>query len=287
MDSDTMALIAALGGVVFVLLLIGFVLFAVDIIANWKIFEKAGIPGWAAIIPIYNIYCFFKLAWSRKFFWINMLLYVLVSVVSVIQKINNDESLTWALLMIVLSIIYGIIQLVLKYKLAKSFGQGVPFFIGLVFIEFVFKLVLAFGRDEYVGNQITGMPPRISTQYGYQNAAYQNQGYQNQGYHNQNFQNNGTQYNGYQNGEAQNYAGQYNGAVNNNAYNNVNSNANTDNFDFAANNFQQPTPNNMNNSNNISNVNNTNNSNNMSNLNNINNVNDSNDVNGDGGNNSN
>lgn len=38
------------------------------IVAMWKIFQKAGEPGWKAIIPFYNSYTMYKIVWDTKFF---------------------------------------------------------------------------------------------------------------------------------------------------------------------------------------------------------------------------
>lgn len=91
------------------------------IIAMWKIFTKAGQPGWASLIPIYN--------------WI------------VWCKIVGRPA-WWVLLLIVCLPIFGII---LCIDLAKSFGQGVGFALGLIFLSFIFFPILAFGSAQYQG----------------------------------------------------------------------------------------------------------------------------------------
>lgn len=87
----------------------------------WVIFTKAGKPGWAAIIPIYNII-------------------VLLEIVG--------KPLWWIILVIILPFIFGIWMLNL---LSKSFGKGVGFTIGLIFLGFIFFPILAFGDAKYNG----------------------------------------------------------------------------------------------------------------------------------------
>lgn len=91
------------------------------IASMWVIFTKAGKPGWAAIIPIYNII-------------------VLLEIVG--------KPLWWIILVIILPFIFGIWMLNL---LSKSFGKGVGFTIGLIFLGFIFFPILAFGDAKYNG----------------------------------------------------------------------------------------------------------------------------------------
>jgi hypothetical protein len=87
----------------------------------WVIFTKAGKPGWAAIIPIYNII-------------------VLLEIVG--------KPIWWIILVIILPFIFGIWMLNL---LSKSFGKGVGFTLGLIFLGFIFFPILAFGDAKYKG----------------------------------------------------------------------------------------------------------------------------------------
>ena len=95
------------------------------IVANWKIFTKAGRPGWASIVPFYNFYTEFEMVGMNG--WLFLLLLV---------PIAN----------IVITIMYDI-------KLAKVFGKGAGFAIGLIFLNPIFLLILAFGPAQYQGPQ--------------------------------------------------------------------------------------------------------------------------------------
>lgn len=57
--------LAALGGFLITAGLIALIATVVLVIANWKIFKKAGEPGWAAIVPFYNSYIFAKITWGN------------------------------------------------------------------------------------------------------------------------------------------------------------------------------------------------------------------------------
>ena len=100
------------------------ILLAVIIISNWKIYEKAGKPGWASIVPIYNQ--------------------------MVLAEIGGKQSV-WGLLPLIPYI--GIIWTIwLTNRMAKSFGKDVGFTLGLIFLPLIFYPILAFGDSEYVGH---------------------------------------------------------------------------------------------------------------------------------------
>ncbi|MDP9362343.1 MAG: DUF5684 domain-containing protein [Acidobacteriota bacterium] len=91
------------------------------VISMWKIFVKAGKPGWAAIIPIYNLIVLLEIA-GKPIWWFILLLIPFVNV------------------------IVGIIMLV---AVARNFGKGVGFAIGMVLLPFIFYPILAFGDARY------------------------------------------------------------------------------------------------------------------------------------------
>jgi hypothetical protein len=93
----------------------------VVIAAMWKVFTKAGQPGWAAIVPIYNVIVLLQIA-GKPIWWLLLMLIPLVN----------------------------IIVFVLVYRgLARNFGQGVGFTIGLLFLSPIFVPILAWGGAEY------------------------------------------------------------------------------------------------------------------------------------------
>jgi len=117
-------------------MLIGLAIGILMIVANWKIFTKAGEEGWKCIIPFYNMYTQYKFTWNTKMFWIVFAL----SFASIIP-----------LLGIIAGIALFVLQIMAMNKLAKSFGQGGGFTVGLIFLNPIFLLILAFGSAQYVG----------------------------------------------------------------------------------------------------------------------------------------
>ena len=123
MDSDATGALALLFGFLGAYLLFIGVVVAIMIAAMWKVFEKAGKPGWAAIIPIYNYMILLEIV--GKPWW-------------------------WLLLMIIplVNIVFAIIMYV---ELAKSFGKGAGFAVGLIFLGIIFFPILGFGDARYIG----------------------------------------------------------------------------------------------------------------------------------------
>lgn len=115
------------GGVIGIVMgLVWVAVMVIMIVSMWKVYTKAGEPGWAAIIPIYNIVVLLKIV-GKPLWWIVGLIIPIVNFVVII------------LVMI---------------ALAKAFGKGVGFAIGLVLLSPVFFPILAFSDAKY-----TAPPP--------------------------------------------------------------------------------------------------------------------------------
>ncbi len=118
---------AALLGTGLIFILVLTVVALVFIIAMWRVFTKAGQPGWATLIPIYNIYVLLKIA-GRPGWWVILYIIPLVDVV---------------------------VMILVSIDVAKSFGQGAAFGVILLFLLFplfgIGYLMLGFGNYTYVG----------------------------------------------------------------------------------------------------------------------------------------
>jgi len=111
------------GALIVLVSLFSFIMAVISLVASWKIFVKAGQPGWAVLIPIYNIF-------------------VLLEIVG---------RPTWWLLLMLIPFVNIIASIILTFDLAASFGKGTGFGFGLLFLSFIFMLILAFGDARYVG----------------------------------------------------------------------------------------------------------------------------------------
>ncbi len=120
LQSDTAGERAAAGfGIGFTIIWLAVVV--VMIAAMWKVFDKAGEPGWAAIVPIYNLYVLLKIA-GRPGWWILLFLIPFVNFV---------------------------IAIIVAFDVAKRFGKEAGFALGLVFLPFIFYPLLAWGDAQY------------------------------------------------------------------------------------------------------------------------------------------
>lgn len=119
------------------------------VIANWKIFGKAGEAGWKSIIPIYNSYVLYKISWKPMWFWISLILGVVVGICNAITQSN--EIVAIAIIAIIANIVNLVITVASLYKLSKSFGHGVGYTLGLIFLNPIFTLILGFGSSQYQG----------------------------------------------------------------------------------------------------------------------------------------
>lgn len=118
-EPSTGGIIAALGAFMFVYCII----LVIVIAGMWKVFTKAGKPGWAAIIPIYNVIVLLEII-GKPVWWFVLLLIPLVNFVIIIMVLN---------------------------QLSRSFGRGVGMTLLLIFLPFIAFPVLGFGSAQYVG----------------------------------------------------------------------------------------------------------------------------------------
>lgn len=105
--------------------IIAFIVAVVIIAAIWKIFVKAGEPGWKAIIPFYNLYTEYKIFWGNG----------------------------WLFLLTAIPVVNVVVGIILLHKMSKAFGHGAGFTLGLLFFPYIFMVILGFNGDEYLGPQ--------------------------------------------------------------------------------------------------------------------------------------
>ncbi len=121
MDEELVGLAA--GGAALFMMAIVFALVLLAIASMWKVFTKAGQPGWGALVPIYNYLLLIRIV-GRPDIWLLFLLIPLVNIV---------------------------IGIILTIDLAKSFGKDTAYAIGLIILPVVFWPMLGFGSARYVG----------------------------------------------------------------------------------------------------------------------------------------
>ena len=102
-------------------MLIPLAIVALMIIAMWKVFIKAGQPGWGILIPIYNVYLLCKIAGKPG----------------------------WLVILLLIPLVNIIVGIMILIDVATNFGKGAGFGIGLFFLPFIFYPILAFGDATY------------------------------------------------------------------------------------------------------------------------------------------
>ena len=107
------------GIILMIVLWLSIIAFA--IVSQWKVFEKAGQPGWACIIPFYNIIILLKIA-NKPWWWIFMFFIPIANIVFMIMMLH---------------------------RISLSFGKGAGFTVGLLFLSIIFWGILAFDKSEY------------------------------------------------------------------------------------------------------------------------------------------
>ena len=149
-------------GAVVANVIISLALTALAIIAYWRIFVKAGEEGWKAIIPFYNAYTAMKLFWKTSIFWIGIGLGVGASIgygmasygVVALAIYGGGGNAAVMVIGFILAFGCGITAFVLEImflnRVSKAFGHGAGFTVGLVFLNFIFILILAFSKSERV-----------------------------------------------------------------------------------------------------------------------------------------
>ncbi|MBI5511803.1 MAG: signal peptidase I [Deltaproteobacteria bacterium] len=115
------------------MIVVGIIYLAVIVLmiaSFWKIFVKAGKPGWAAIVPIYNI----------------------------VVLLNIIGKPVWWIILFCIPLVNFVIAIIVYVALAKAFGKGVGFAIGLLLLSFIFFPILGFGSAQYVGGGAAPTP---------------------------------------------------------------------------------------------------------------------------------
>lgn len=103
--------------------LIALVICVFVVAAMWRVFTKAGQPGWGCLIPFYNVYLMLKIAGKPG----------------------------WWLVFFFIPVINFVVQIVMTIDIARNFGRGGWFAAGLIFLPIIFFPILAFGESVYIG----------------------------------------------------------------------------------------------------------------------------------------
>lgn len=118
------------------------------VVAGIRIFAKFGEPAWKAIIPFYNTYVQYSKVWSSAMGIVS----VALTLVHAIGSNYTASNATLAVIITIVGIANFVVTLLGNIKLAKSFGHGTGFGIGLTILQPIFILILGYSGDRYIGN---------------------------------------------------------------------------------------------------------------------------------------
>ena len=168
MNNVTIGGAVAIGGILTAFMVTILIIYLFLIIAGWRIFKKAGEPGWKILIPIYNVYIMYKIVRMKTWFWYLIMISVFCSIVFLVygynpytmtaEQIANYDYVknTGVLIMIVFYAIVNITaSIIYAYRLSKVFGHGIGYTIGILFLPEIFWLILGYGSDKYDKKRLT------------------------------------------------------------------------------------------------------------------------------------
>ena len=148
-SGDGFSLFGASIAVIIILSILSLAISVFSIITAWKVFEKANKPGWASIVPFYNLYILCEITWGKG-------LYFLIFFASIIPVVGYIAA--------------GIFSILTMIKLSKAFNQDTGFAVGLIFLPVIFMAILAFDKNK----EYAGVPDQYGGMQSYGTPDYQN-----------------------------------------------------------------------------------------------------------------
>jgi len=118
------------------------------IVCMWMIFKKAWRKWRESIIPVWNTYVTYKIAWKKNRFWFLLIPAVIYWAV-LLSWISWTISTILLLASWILSFVWVILYIIVLFKLAKKFGKSWWFGVWLLFLTPIFLWILAFGKAKY------------------------------------------------------------------------------------------------------------------------------------------
>ena len=149
-DDEIGALLAMSGGILIFL----FAFLVLMVVAYWKIFTKAGKPGWHSIIPFLSTWDLYDLSWNGTMGWVAIALSIVSSIAG--STTNSEDGSGGSVIVGIIGFASLVLSVVQLYKLSLSFGYGVGFTLGLIFLSPIFLLILGFGSAQYMGREGKG-----------------------------------------------------------------------------------------------------------------------------------
>lgn len=137
-------------------LIVVLVMLVFGCIGVWKTLEKAGKPGWGALIPYYNSYLLCEVSGVNPFWVLAVVIIGALGIVipGVLSVIHFFGIITFGLKTILSIVSFGAsvyFSVILGISVARSFGKSDAFGVGLILLPFVFYFILGISKDKYLG----------------------------------------------------------------------------------------------------------------------------------------
>ena len=129
------------------MIIVGIILAAIAIVGRWRVFSKTRRPPWYAFVPYLSQYTLYELCGGKQFALVGISIFFLESMFA---RSNFGDG-AGSLLSKLITIVSLGFSALMCYKLAKSFGKGILFAVGLFFLSPVFMLILGFDESYYLG----------------------------------------------------------------------------------------------------------------------------------------
>lgn len=134
LDNETIMIFVMFG----IMILVALIACIINVLGMWKLFNKAGQAGWKSLIPIYNQIIMCNISGVSPW-WI--LIVYCASIVGIFASILSFVG--------TIATVY--FNVILCVSVAKSFNKDEAYAVGLFFLGSIFRLILGFGKSEYVG----------------------------------------------------------------------------------------------------------------------------------------
>lgn len=93
------------------------------------------------------------MTWATKFFWIILAIGVIVGVIAgITPNLNPSVKMPVNIVVFIMYVALAVFVILSEYRLSKAYGHGGGYTVGLIFLNFIFMLILGFGKSEYKGN---------------------------------------------------------------------------------------------------------------------------------------
>ena len=129
--------------ILFIFLILVLISLILDVVGKWKVFKKAGEPGWKALIPIYNTYTQCEITGISPWWLVVILIFYFLGSIFEPFKLLGE----------IASIYFFVI---ISISTARSFGKSDAFGVGLIFLTPIFSMILGFDTSKYEGKNPTG-----------------------------------------------------------------------------------------------------------------------------------